>query len=103
MPFRLLQDARYALRAFLRTPVFALTAILSVAIGVGAVTAIVTLAGALLLKPPAGVAEPGRVVSVGRTQDGRGFDNFSYPVFQDYRAARSLSGLAALRMEPQDL
>jgi predicted permease len=94
------QDVRYAIRALGRSPLFAIVAVLSIAIGVGATTAIVTLANTLLLRPPPGVGHPERVVTVGRTQDGRGFDNFSYPNFVDYRAsARSLSGLAALRLD----
>jgi predicted permease len=95
------QDVRYAIRALGRSPLFAIVAVLSIAVGVGATTAIVTLANTLLLRPPPGVGHPERVVTVGRTQDGRGFDNFSYPNFVDYRAsARSLSGLAALRLDP---
>ncbi len=95
------QDVRYAIRALGRSPLFAIVAVLSIAVGVGATTAIVTLANTLLLRPPPGVGHPERVVSLGRTQDGRGFDNFSYPNFVDYRAsAGSLSGLAALRLDP---
>ncbi|HEX5072520.1 MAG TPA: ABC transporter permease [Gemmatimonadaceae bacterium] len=96
------QDVRYAIRALHRSPLFAIVAVLSIAVGVGATTAIVTLANALLLRPPPGVGHPERVVTVGSTRDGRGFDNFSYPNFVDYRAAAgSLSGLAALRVDPQ--
>jgi len=96
------QDIRYAIRALGRSPLFALVSVLSIAIGVGATTAIVTLANTLLLRPPPGVGHPERVVTVGSTRDGRGFDNFSYPNFVDYRAsARSLSALAAMRVEPQ--
>ena len=56
------QDARHAVRGFARGPVFALTAILSLAIGVGATTAIFSLVNALLLSPPPGIGEPDRVV-----------------------------------------
>ena len=100
---RMLRDARYAARALARTPLFALTAILSIAIGVGATSAIVTLASALLFRPPPGVGDPQRVVSVGRTTEGQGFDNMGYPAFAAYRdGASSLAALAAVRMEPQD-
>ncbi|HUQ81329.1 MAG TPA: ABC transporter permease [Gemmatimonadaceae bacterium] len=96
------QDVRYAIRALGRSRLFVIVSVLSIAIGVGATTAIVTLANTLLLRPPPGVGHPERVVTVGATRDTRGFDNFSYPNFVDYRsAARSLAGLAAIRVEPQ--
>jgi putative ABC transport system permease protein len=47
----LLQDLRYAVRAFARSPGFAAAALLSVAIGVGANSAIFSVASALLLRP----------------------------------------------------
>ncbi|HEX7139270.1 MAG TPA: ABC transporter permease [Vicinamibacterales bacterium] len=45
------QDVSHAVRAFARTPVFTIAAILSIAIGVGANTAIYSVASALLLHP----------------------------------------------------
>jgi predicted permease len=47
----LAQDLRYALRAFAASPAFTAAAVLSVAIGVGANTAIFSVASALLLRP----------------------------------------------------
>jgi predicted permease len=44
-------DASYAIRAFARTPGFTVAAVLSLAVGIGANTAIVSVAGALLLRP----------------------------------------------------
>ncbi|HEX6630488.1 MAG TPA: ABC transporter permease [Gemmatimonadaceae bacterium] len=96
------RDARYAARALRRSPLFTLVAVVSLAIGIGATTAVATLANALLLEPPPGVGTPERVVDVGRTQDGRGFDTFSYPNYRDVRErVRTLAGLAAVRPEPQ--
>jgi predicted permease len=99
-----IQDARYALRLLRRSPLFTLTAALSLAIGIGANTTIFSVASALLLRPLPGLADAGRLVDVGRTRDGRGFDTVSYPTYQDVRErATSLSGLYAIRLEPQPM
>lgn len=98
------QDARYALRALGRSPLFTITAILSLAIGTGATTAIFTLVNALLLRPPPGIGAPERLVDVGRTRRGQGFDNMSYPNYADYRDRNTtLAGLAAMQVEPRSL
>ena len=47
----LLQDIRVTLRAFRRSPGFPLTAIATLALGIGATTAIFTTLSAVLLKP----------------------------------------------------
>jgi predicted permease len=96
-------DIRLAVRGLRRTPLFAAIAVLSIAIGVGATTGIVTLADALLLQTPPGVGHPDRVVSVGGTRNGRGFDTFTYSTYRDYAAASSLSGLAGVDLEPEAL
>ena len=101
-----LQDVRYAARLLRRNPLFALTAALSLAIGIGANTTIFTIANALLFKPPAGVVEPGRLVDVGRSQDGQGFDNGSYPNYLDIRARNTVfTGIYAYQLgaEPMSL
>ena len=95
-----LQDVRYAVRLVRRNPLFSLTAAISLAIGIGANTTIFTIANALLFKPPAGVVEPGRLVDVGRSQDGEGFDNSSYPNYLDVRARNTVfSDLYAFRSD----
>jgi predicted permease len=95
------QDARYAVRGLVRSPVFSLTAILSLAIGVGGTAAIYSLANTLLLSAPPGVGHPDRVVNIGRTQNGRGFDTFSYLTFTDYRDRNStFAGISAMQIEP---
>ena len=61
----------HTLRLLARTPLFALTAIASLAIGIGANTAIFTAANALFFAPTAGVREWDRLVDIGRTTEGR--------------------------------
>ena len=48
---RLAQDLRYGLRGFRRTPAFAATAVLSLALGIGATTAIFSIFNTLVLRP----------------------------------------------------
>jgi predicted permease len=98
------QDVRYGARLLRRSPIFTLTAALSLAIGIGANTTIFSVASALLLRPLPGVYEPGRLVDVGRTQNGSGFDNSSYPNYRDIKArVTTLSGLYAARLEAQPM
>jgi len=98
------QDLRYATRLLRRNPVFSLTAAASIAIGIAAATTIFTIGNALLLRPPAGVVDPGRLVDIGRSQDGRGFDTNSYPNYIDIRARTTVfSSVYAYNIEPQPM
>ena len=60
---KLLQDIRFSIRSLLRQPAFSLTVILTLALGIGATTAIFSVVNALLLKPLS-IEESDRVVSV---------------------------------------
>jgi predicted permease len=91
----LLSDVRHALRQVRRGPVFALVAALSLAIGVGANTAIFSAVSALLLRPVPGVSKPQRVVEIGRSTGGRGFDTFAYPDYENVRDGVSAFQVAA--------
>ncbi|MBW8839397.1 MAG: ABC transporter permease, partial [Gemmatimonadetes bacterium] len=57
-------DFRYALRRLIRARGFTLAAALTIALGVGANSAIFSIINAVLLRPPVAVAEPERVVGV---------------------------------------
>ena len=99
-----IQNVRYGWRLLLRQPLFTLTAALSLAIGIGANTTIFTIANALLFRAPTGVAEPWRLVDVGRSQNGQGFDTNSYPNYLDIRSRNTVfTGVYAYRLEPEPM
>lgn len=80
----MMNDAGHALRLLLRTPGFTLAAVLTLALGIGATTAIFTLVEAIILKPLP-IDEPDRVVVL-QAQDGdRLARTFTYPAFRRYR------------------
>ncbi|HXI32259.1 MAG TPA: ADOP family duplicated permease [Vicinamibacterales bacterium] len=95
-------DVRHAARLLRRDPLFALTAILSLAIGIGANTTVFTVAHALLFRDPVGVAHPDRLVDIGSSRNGRGFSTISYPTYLDIRdRASTLDGVYAYSLFPQ--
>jgi predicted permease len=69
----LAQDLRYGVRVLLREPLFSLTATLSLALCLGANTAIFTVANRLLFSDPAGVIDPGALVDISPSISGRTF------------------------------
>ncbi len=97
-----LRHVRHAVRLLARSPLFALTAILSLAVGIGANTAIFTTANALLLAPTPAVRDADRLVDIGRTTDGRGFDTVSFGTYADLRDRDSaFDGVYAYRLTPE--
>jgi predicted permease len=66
---RLVQDVRHAARRLARSPGFTLTAVLTLAFGIGATTAIFSIVEGVLLSPLP-FADPGRLVALGDTTEG---------------------------------
>jgi predicted permease len=81
-------DVRYALRQFRKAPGFTTTAVLTLALGIGATTSIFTLVHAVLLKSLP-VANPARLVRVGNEENccinGGMQDNWSLFSFEQYK------------------
>lgn len=84
------QDLRYGARMLLKSPGFTLVAVITLALGIGANTAIFSVVHAALLRPLP-YAEPERLVAVGsateRAPGVRG--SISFPDFFDWRARSS--------------
>jgi putative ABC transport system permease protein len=85
---QLVQDLRYALRSLFRQPAFAITAIVTLALGIGATAAIFSVVNAMLLRPLP-FPEPDRLVAVQNfwTKTGQTSQNVSAPDFHDWVAA----------------
>jgi predicted permease len=98
------EDIRYAVRQFLKTPGFTITAILTLALGIGATTAIFTLINAVLLKSLP-VVKPSELIRIGDQENccinGGMQDDWSLFSTEQYRRFRDhtpgFSSLAAFQ------
>jgi predicted permease len=91
----LVQDVKHGIRLLLSTPGVTLVAVLSLAAGIGASTAMFSFGDALVLRP-APVARPAELIRVFGVNSTTNEGEVSYADFQDLRAqAKSLQGMAA--------
>jgi predicted permease len=102
------QDLRYGVRMLLKAKAFTAVAVLSLALGIGANTAIFSLLDAVLLKSLP-VPEPEKLVLFGRGEAGKlttdfpnkSWDLFSYPFYREVRQRNEVfSGVAATLVIP---
>src|SRR5688572_29027581 len=96
-----MQDVRFALRLLRKSPLFTATAVLSLAIGIGANATIFSAGNALLLRSMPGLSDADRLVDIGRASRGASFDTVSYPNYVDLRQrTTSFTDIYAYELEP---
>jgi predicted permease len=96
----MLQDIRFGVRTLLNNPGFTLVAMVSLALGIGATSAIFSMADALLLKPLP-VSHPGDVVTVHTTTPSNPWGGVSYRDYIDLRDNnKAFAGLVGYSMTP---
>ena len=104
----MLQEIRYALRQLRKSPGFALTAILTLAFGIAATTAIFSIVEGVLLRPLPFV-DPGRLMSLGDMIDGPNGSAFPLPsttaaeVLSYPRETRSFSSMGGYQQTGYEL
>jgi putative ABC transport system permease protein len=101
----LLQDVRYAVRSYAKAPSFALTILTTLALGIGASTAIFSMVNGILLRPLP-LPDPDALVYANEVNGNRNVNVISvaWPNYLDWRArARSFAALALTREEPVTL
>src|ERR1700679_3966456 len=99
----LLQDIRFSIRMLLKNPGFAAIAILTLALGIGANTALFSVVNGVLLNPLSYPHSEQLVTVYGKTP-GFARASISYPNFLDWqRGTQTFSSMALYRNEPYNL
>src|SRR5215510_5939348 len=98
-----LKDLKYALRSLFKRPAFVAVSVITLALGIGANTAIFSLLNMILLRPLP-VARPDQVVSVSVRGKNDSMQAFSYANYKDFRDRNQiLQGLLLYRFAPLSL
>jgi predicted permease len=95
----LIQDVRYAIRMLGKNPSFALIAVLTLALGIGANTAIFSVVNGVLLRPLS-YPQPDQLVALSEKSINFESSSISYPNFLDWQRSNStFASLAAYRSD----
>jgi len=98
-----LQDLRYGSRMLLKRPGLSSIAIITLALGIGANTAIFSLVNTVLLRPLP-IDRPEQLVSLNSDSPGSNVPTLSYPNYRDFRDRNDvLAGLLCYRFSPISL
>jgi len=98
------QDVRYSLRMIAKAPGFAVIAILTLALGIGANTTIFSWINSALLNPVPGITSPKEVVALTQGKPGGNPLGFSYPDVEAMRdGQQSFTGITACIFAPMSL
>ena len=98
-----IQDLRYALRMLAKNPGFTAVAVIALALGIGANTAIFSVVNGVLLRPLA-YHDPDRLMRLRETSPDFSSMAVAYPNFVDWKEQnRSFAGLAAFRWQDYDV
>jgi predicted permease len=99
----LVQDLRYAIRVLVKSPAFSAIAILTLALGIGANTALFSVVNGVLLNPLP-YSNPSQLVAIYEKTSDFTHSSIAYPNFLDWvREQHSFSALAAFRPEDFNL
>ena len=99
----ILYDVKYAIRSYAKAPAFTLAVVATLALGIGASTAIFSLVDGILLEPLP-LPEPDRLVYINETGHNGTFISTAWPNYLDWRVRQhSFESIGLSREEPLTL
>ncbi len=101
----LMRDLRYSIRMLVKSPVFTVSAVLTLALGIGLNAATFSAVHGILMRPLGGVAAPEKLVQIYRQWPGMDYGSVSIPHFQDLRdrSGEVFDAVAAYYFTPMSL
>src|SRR6187549_3103487 len=99
----LANDIKYALRSLRRTPGFTIAVVLTLALGIGANTAVFSIANGILWRPVPGKDPDRLMVIVAKNRAQGDFFDYSYADYEDFRRDAAFEGVAAYYPAPVSL